>query len=104
MFESTGSGQCATGACHGGTNAPTILDNNPATTYTNLKAYSINGNPLINVGNTNPADSSLECDLGITQPVCGLGQMPQAPGALGANQWTSIDTWVKCGSPEQLSP
>lgn len=93
-FESTGSGTCATAACHGGTNAPTMVDNDPTTTYNNLAKYPINGNNY--VGGTTPA---IECNLGITTPLCGLAQMPEAPGALGSNVLTAISTWVQCGSP-----
>jgi hypothetical protein len=76
-----------------------MIDGNAATTYTNLKAYTINGKGVIVPGDANPSDSALECDLGIQQPVCGLGQMPQPPGTLNAAQRTTIDTWIKCGAP-----
>jgi hypothetical protein len=94
-FESTGSGTCASAACHGGTSAPTMVDNDPTTTWTNLSKYPINGVNV--VGGTNPA---LECNLGITTPLCGLAQMPLAPGALGTNVLTAISTWSACGSPD----
>jgi hypothetical protein len=99
LFESTGGGTCGTSACHGGASAPTILDNDPATTYTNLSKYSINGKTLIVPADTNPADGTLECNLGMVTPVCGLQQMPQPPGALNSAQRTTIDTWVRCGAP-----
>jgi hypothetical protein len=98
-FESTGSGECGTQSCHGGTNAPTIIDGNPATTYTNLTTYSINGLHYLAAGQTNPAESSIECNIGITTPLCGLAQMPTAPGALNATARTDITTWLTCGAP-----
>jgi hypothetical protein len=85
--------------CHGGTNPPTIVDGNAATTYTNMSVYNINGKPLFKTGDTNPSDSTIECDLGIQTPVCGIAQMPEAPGALSGANLTTIDTWVKCGAP-----
>jgi hypothetical protein len=76
-----------------------MVDADPATTYTNLSKYTINGKALIVPNDTNPADSTLECNLGIVNPICGLQAMPQPPGALGAAQRTTIDTWIKCGAP-----
>ena len=93
-LESTGSGTCGTAACHGGANPPTIVDNDPTTTWKNLDAYQINGAPY--VGATNAA---IECNTGITSPVCGLLQMPEAPGTLSATVRTAISTWVACGAP-----
>jgi len=99
LFMSTGPGQCASAACHGGTNPPTIADNDPATSLQNLQKYTINGKQYVATGSTDPAGSSIECNLGMVTPVCGLAQMPEAPGALDAAQRTTIDTWVKCGAP-----
>jgi hypothetical protein len=99
LLESTGAGACGNSACHGGTSAPTILDGQAATTYTNLSKYSINGKTLIVPGDANAADGTLECNLGMVTPACGLQTMPQPPGALGSAQRTLIDTWVKCGAP-----
>lgn len=92
-LESTGSGTCGNSACHGGTNPPTIVDGDPTTTWTNLSKYMINGAPY--VGATN---AGIECNLGITTPLCGLVQMPEAPGTLSASVQTSIQTWVACGA------
>ena len=98
-FESTGQGTCGTQLCHGGTNAPTIVDGNAATTFTNLTLYTINGLNYIATGNTNPASSAIECNIGITTPACGIAQMPEAPGALNATARTNITTWLACGAP-----
>jgi hypothetical protein len=98
-FESTGSGTCGTTTCHGGTDAPTIVDGNPATTYTNLTTYTINGLHYIAAGQTNPAQSSIECNTGITTPVCGIAEMPEAPGVLSATARSNITTWLMCGAP-----
>ncbi|HEY8088246.1 MAG TPA: hypothetical protein VIF09_10385 [Polyangiaceae bacterium] len=99
LFESTGAGTCGNAACHGGTNPPTVVDNDPATTYKNFSVYNINGKPVFKTGDANPSDSTIECDLGIQTPICGIAAMPEAPGVLAAADRTTIDTWVKCGAP-----
>jgi hypothetical protein len=99
-FESTGPGTCGSQACHGGTDSPTIVDGDPATTFTNLTKYTINGLNYIATGNTTPADSAIECNIGITTPACGIAQMPEAPGTLDAAAKTNITTWLACGAPE----
>ena len=100
LFESTGTGACGNAACHGGTNPPTVVDNDPATTYKNLSVYNINGKPVFKTGDTTPSDSSIECDLGMQTPICGIAAMPEAPGVLAGADRTTIDTWVKCGAPD----
>ena len=99
LFESTGSGGCAATNCHGGTSPPTMIDGDPATTYTNMSKYTINGHAVLIPGDTNPADSSLECNMGMSTPACGIQQMPLPPGTLAGAERTTIDTWVRCGSP-----
>jgi hypothetical protein len=76
-----------------------MIDGNPGTTYTNLSHYSINGMMVFAVGNTNPAQSAIECNIGITTPLCGLAQMPTPPGTLDATARTNITTWLACGAP-----
>jgi hypothetical protein len=99
ILESTGHGACGTSTCHGGATAPTIVDGNAGLTYTNLTAYTINGSKYVAAGNTNPTASSIQCNTGATQPACGLGVMPLAPGALTAADHTTIQTWLACGAP-----
>jgi hypothetical protein len=77
-----------------------ITDADPATAYSTLAAYPINGVNYLVAGNSNPAVSSIECNLGITQPSCGLLAMPASPGVLSAADKQTIDTWVRCGAPE----
>lgn len=101
MLESTGSGACGSGACHAnGAQQPTVLDGNAAGTYNTFKNYTlINAVGYITPGNTNPANSSIDCDL--VTGLCGANPMPLAPtGSLSQTQKTTIDTWVKCGAPE----
>ena len=100
MLESTGSGACGSATCHAnGAQAPTIIDGNAAGTYNSLKGYTIiNGKPYIAPGDTNLADSTMDCDL--VTATCGANRMPLAPGVLSTAQLTTIDTWVKCGAPQ----
>jgi hypothetical protein len=99
VFESTGAAACGTQTCHGGTDSPTIVDGDPNTTFTNLTKYQINGKAYIATGDTNPADSEIECNTGITTPACGIAQMPEAPGVLDSANLTNIKTWLACGAP-----
>ena len=100
LLESTGSGACGSATCHAsGAQLPTILDANPTGTYNSLKGYTlINGKPYIAPGDTNLADSTMDCDL-VTM-ACGANRMPLAPGVLSATQLTTIDTWLGCGAPD----
>jgi hypothetical protein len=101
MFESTGSGACGnTTSCHGnGLNTPQVLDGNAQGTYNVFKAYTlINALPYIAPNDTNPAHSTMECNL--VTGACGGLPMPQAPtGTLSQMQKNTIDTWLKCGAP-----
>ena len=76
-----------------------MVDGDPATTFTNLTKYTINGLYYIDTGNTNPANSAIECNIGVTTPACGIAQMPEAPGQLDATARTNIATWLACGAP-----
>jgi hypothetical protein len=77
-----------------------MTDTDAAGTYTTLSTYAVNGIKYIVAGDTNPAHSSIECNLGITTPSCGLLAMPQTPGVLSAADRQTIDTWVRCGMPQ----
>lgn len=101
MLESTGSGACGNTTCHAnGAQPPTVLDGNPGGTYNSFKGYMIlDAKGYITPGDTNVADSTIDCNL-VTN-ACGAGVMPLSPaGALSQAQKTTIDTWVKCGAPE----
>lgn len=100
LLESTGSGSCGSAACHAnGGQQPNVLDGNATGTYNALKGYTLLDNVgYIVPGNTNPADSAMDCNL--VTSTCGAVAMPQAPGALSQAQKTTIDTWIKCGAPE----
>ncbi|HEY8041803.1 MAG TPA: hypothetical protein VIF15_18495 [Polyangiaceae bacterium] len=97
---SAGQWQCGSSSCHGGITAPKIASDAP-TTYGNLAAYKMkaSGLPYILAGSTDPTKSGIECNLsgscGTRMPITGGGAQ-QATAA----QITAIDTWVKCGAPD----
>jgi len=95
-------GQCGSStACHAsGGNLPTFLNANAAGTYNSFAGYTqLENRPYIKAGDTNPADSSIDCSLD-TQTCYTLTPMPTSPPA----NWTAADktmiqTWVACGAP-----
>jgi hypothetical protein len=99
LFKAAGAGQCASGACHGGSATPTILDGDSAATYATLTGYTINGKPYIATTGA-PADSTIECNLGIAGATCGIAKMPASPGILGSTELQTINNWLKCGAPQ----
>ena len=100
MLESNGSGSCGSAACHAnGAQQPTILDNNATGTYNSLKGYTLLNNVgYITPGDPNVGGSAMDCNL--VTGTCGANPMPLAPGTLSATQKTTIDTWIKCGAPD----
>jgi hypothetical protein len=100
LLQGTGPGACASAQCHGGSSTPTISNSDSANTYATLTAFMLNGHAYIAAGDSNPADSAIECNLGIAQPACGALAMPAAPGALSAANLQTIDTWIRCGAPQ----
>jgi hypothetical protein len=101
MFESTGTGQCGSSTtCHasGGID-PNVIDGDAATTYANFAQYTqINGIPYVDTGDTNAADSAMDCNLVLG--TCGGTPMPMAPGMLSATQLATIGKWLACGAPQ----
>ena len=100
---STGAWRCAQSSCHGGFQAPKMSDD-PAVTYAALTGYTMvppaPSIPYVLPGNTDPTASGIECNL--SGSTCGQ-QMPLTQN--GASHLTSdeiakLDTWVKCGAPE----
>ncbi len=92
--------QCASSSCHGGITSPKITSD-ATTSYGNLSAYKMkaSGLPFIAPGVTDPSKSGIECNLSGS---CGTKMPITAGGAQQATmqQITAIDTWVKCGAPE----
>lgn len=92
---------CAlTGSCHGGTPiAPPKIDiDDPNVTWNEFAAYKLNngGTPYINPCSTDPTKSSFACNVSLAN-TCG-NLMPAGSG-LPADVVTKIETWLKCGSP-----
>lgn len=100
LFQASGRGQCASSQCHGGGSSPAIAASDPAGTYATLTTFQLNGGLYIAPGDTNPADSMIECNLSITQPACGALPMPASPGAVTGADKQTIDTWIRCGAPQ----
>ena len=92
--------QCSTAGCHGANPPiypPHIDPGDPAGMYTTFSQFTLsNSAPYINPCSTDPTKAGIECNLAQTG---GCGQhMPQG-GQLAADAITKIDTWLKCGSP-----
>jgi hypothetical protein len=90
----------AAGSCHGaGANPPDINPDDPGATYIVFSNYVISnpGTLYINPCSTDPVQSAMYCNCNLAAP-CGTRAMPPAAG-LPANLLADIDTWLKCGSP-----
>jgi hypothetical protein len=100
LLQSSGVGTCGSASCHAsGGQQPTVTDGNASATYAAFKGYTLLNNVgYITPGNTTAAGSAMDCNL--VTATCGATAMPEAPGALSPANKTSIDTWIKCGAPE----
>jgi hypothetical protein len=91
---------CSLPSCHGGAtppNQPRIDPGDPSAMYTVFAAFKLsNGKPYISPCSTDPAESTISCNLAATGG-CG-SHMPQG-GQLDPTDLQKIDDWVKCGSP-----
>lgn len=100
ILESFRTAQCsAASSCHGGATPPRINPDDAAATYAALTSYTIvsNGKPYVNPCSTNPADSSIICNLSATS--CGVAMPQGAPGTFDPAKLSDIQTWIGCGSP-----
>ncbi len=101
MMQTAGTWKCSSSTCHGGATPPAISPTDATAAYNSLKAYIINGKAYFNSASMDPLQSTFECNL---KGTCGAGQMPIPGGAVGAvaattAELTTVDTWVKCGAP-----
>jgi len=91
---------CQTTSCHGGASPPNQPRIDPADApgmWAEFAAFKIsNGIPYINPCSIDPTKSSMGCNVNTAAP-CG-SLMPPALG-LPPDVVTKIDTWLKCGSP-----
>ena len=100
-----GAWKCADANCHGtfGGNPPYIMGSNSHADYVALTVAKITAKPYLNPCSTDPAQSTIACNVGATAPLCGLGPMPfTTNGAtpLTAAEKADLMTWVASGSPE----
>jgi hypothetical protein len=101
----TGNWKCsATGGCHTGGAQPAIDNNSATTTYNNLVAYKIQNKGYIVPGSTDPTLSTFECNISPAPGTCGAERMPKPDNTINPIQATAaeiskVDTWIKCGSP-----
>ncbi len=88
------------GSCHGGDsppNQPRINPDDPAGMWAVFSAFKLsNGKFYINPCSTDPAESTIACNVNQGAP-CGA-VMPPGQG-LPPNVVADIETWLKCGSP-----
>jgi hypothetical protein len=95
-----GASTCSMTSCHGANPPiypPHIDPGDPAGMYTTFAGFKLsNGAPYINPCSTDPTKAGMECNLAATNG-CG-SHMPQG-GQLDPAAITKIDTWLKCGSP-----
>lgn len=101
ILEAFRAASCQTaGSCHGGVtppNLPRIDPDDPNGMWAEFASFKLsNGKLYINPCSTDPADSTMACNVS-TSATCGA-VMPPGVG-LPANVVTDIETWLKCGAP-----
>ncbi len=90
---------CSIVGCHGQGAAPQFDLTNATGAYTALANYKIaDGRYYLNPCSTDPTKGALECNTAKAAPQCGSQHMPVG-GQLPDDVLTKIDTWAKCGSP-----
>jgi hypothetical protein len=103
ILNSFGLANCGTTNSHGGAtprNEPGIDPGDPGATWQHLQAFTIStGKPYINPCSTDDTTSTMGCNMiAEGQPgACGV-HMPSG-AQLPADAVTKINTWLKCGSP-----
>jgi hypothetical protein len=94
---------CAlSGSCHGGESPlfpPRIDIAKPDITWTEFSVYKLSngGTPYINPCSTDPTKSSFACNV---NPTGTCGKLMPAGTGLPADVVTKIETWLRCGSPQ----
>ncbi len=99
ILQSTGAGQCASGTCHGGTQAPAILDADSMATYNALTDYHSKalGRRYVQPC-ASPSQSGILCNLQ-TPPSCGSPMPINGIAPLSSTQIDLITQWLQCGAP-----
>lgn len=100
VLDAFGQANCGDNACHGGlrpVNPPRIDPGDPAAMYVVFTTYKMqNSAPYVNPCSTDVTASGMYCNLDPAQP-CGT-RMPQG-GTFADPLLAKIETWVKCGAP-----
>ncbi len=98
----TGKWKCGDSSCHGGFQSPKVTTD-PRATYAAFAAFTMTppapAIPFVLAGSTTPGQSGIECNL--SSAACGA-EMPltqTGAHALTASDVTTLDTWVRCGAP-----
>jgi hypothetical protein len=104
MFSTQSVWGCTNMNCHGGTLQTPQITGTPALDYPTLTAYSTNfTRPYINSCSTDPAQSSISCNITTTGDSCdGMSAMPvlqYGNSAPTTTQLAMITTWLQCGAP-----
>jgi hypothetical protein len=98
-----GTAGCADANCHGGVtprNEPRIEPSDGPAMWQELQAFTLStGKPYLDPCSTDDKQSTMGCNLYAsgTPGACGV-HMPST-GQLPADVITKIETWLKCGSP-----
>ncbi len=101
-MSASGAWKCADSSCHGGFQSPKIGTDARAA-YASLAAYKTQFAPTtlpyILPDSTDPQASAIECNLSGT--ACGPQMPVTSSGAqlLKSQDIATIDTWVRCGAP-----
>jgi hypothetical protein len=98
-----GLANCASASCHGGAtprNVPRIEPSEAPSMYQAFQAFTIStGQPYINPCSTDGTKSGMACNLVAAGAAGGCGvHMPQG-AQMPADAIAKINTWLKCGSP-----
>jgi len=97
-----GTAGCSEVTCHGGAtplNQPRIEPSDGPGMWQEFQAFTLsNGKPYINPCSADPTQSTISCNLAAGPPtLCGT-HMPQG-GQITPADITKIETWLKCGAP-----
>lgn len=97
-----GTAGCSDVNCHGGAtprNEPRIEPSDGPAMWQEFQAFTLsNGKPYLDPCSTDPTQSTMTCNLAAGPPtLCGT-HMPQG-GQIAPADITKIETWLKCGAP-----
>ena len=102
-FGASGTLACAATSCHGGATPvaePKIALEDPAGTYIAFEKFQISegGKRFVNPCSLDPNESAILCNIKKGGGGCGT-LMPLGGGQAEQPLLTKIETWIKCGSP-----